>query len=220
MMDEEGGKGYRPDELIALFGGWSAGGYGTMYNYHWILDDLLWQRTAAFPDAGCGLDNGELLGVRILGFTKIPAWGALPNLPPYCFNGNCAVGPDNYLAISPRLKQVPEQQYLILSNQKDNTQQGDAFFSDEAVWIDTMREAYCDTKDLNGIQWYLTSDSENSVHVVSIRDEFYYGEVAGEAMVDWFWRAVTDPDSVADLAEEGNFTVDIPGSHPFPCALP
>ena len=220
MMDEEGGKGYRPDELIALLGGWSAGGYGAMYNYHWMLDDLLWQRTAAFPDAGGGLDNGELLGVRALGFTKIPEWGALPNLPPYCFSGNCAVGPDNYMAFAPRLKQVPEQQYLILSNQKDRTQQGDAFFADEAVWIDAIRKAYCDTKDLNGIQWYLTSDSENSVHTVSLRDEFYYGEVAGERMVDWFWRAVTDPDSVTDRAEEGNFTVDIPGSHPFPCALP
>jgi len=220
MMDEEGGRGYRPDELIALFGGWSAGGYGTMYNYHWMLDDLLWQRTAAFPDAGGGLDNKELLGVRALGFTKIPVWGALPNLPPYCFSGNCAVGPDNYMAFAPRLKQVPEQQYLILSNQKDRTQQGDAFFSDEAVWIDTIRGAYCDTKDLNGIQWYLGSDSENSVHTISMRDEFYYGEVAGERLVDWFWRAATDPDSVTDRAEEGNFTTDIPGSHPFPCDLP
>ncbi len=220
MMDEEGGKGYRPDELIALLGGWSAGGYGTMYNYNFMLDDLLWQRTSAFPDAGCGLDNGELLGVRTLGFTKIPEWGALPNLPPYCFRGDCAVGPDNYAAYAPRLKQVPEQQYMILSNQKDNTQQADAFFSDEAVWIDAIRTAYCDTKDLNGIQWYLTSDSENSVHVVSLRDEFYYGEVAGERMVDWFWRAVTDADSITDRAEEGNFTVAIPGSNPFPCALP
>jgi hypothetical protein len=56
--------------------------------------------------------------------------------------------------------------------------------------------------------------------VVSIRDEFYYGAVNGVSMVDWFWRAVTDPDSVTDHAEEGNFTVDIPGSNPFPCALP
>jgi hypothetical protein len=220
MMDEAGGKGYRPDELVALLGGWSAGGYGVMYNYNWILDDLLWQRTAAFPDAGGGLDNRELLGVRTLGFTKIPIWGALPNLPPYCFSGNCAVGPDNYMAFAPRLKQVPEQQYLILSNQKDRTQQGDAFFSDEAVWIDAIRKAYCDTKDLNGIQWYLGSDSENSVHTISMSDEFYYGEVAGERLVDWFWRAVADPDSVIDRAEEGNFTTDIPGSHPFPCALP
>jgi hypothetical protein len=56
--------------------------------------------------------------------------------------------------------------------------------------------------------------------VVSIRDEFYYGSVVGERMVDWFLRAVTDPDSIADRAEEGNFTTDIPGSNPFPCALP
>src|SRR6056297_1127002 len=35
-MDEAGGDGFRPDELIALFGGFSAGGYGTLYNYHWV----------------------------------------------------------------------------------------------------------------------------------------------------------------------------------------
>jgi len=218
-MDEEGGAGFRPDELIALFGGFSAGAYGTLYNYHWVLDDLQWPRTAAFPDAGGALDNG-FIGVRLLGFTKIPEWGAKNFLPPYCFSGNCAVGPDNYTAISPRLKQVPEQQYLILTNQKDNTQQGDAFFDDEARWINAVRRGFCDTRDLPGIQYYLTSDSVNSVHVVSIRDEFYYGEVAGERMVDWFWRAVTDPDSITDRAEEGNFTTDIPGSKPFPCELP
>lgn len=152
------------------------------------------------PDAGGALDNGSV-GVRTLGSTMIPAWGALPYLPPYCFVGDCAVGPDNYTAFSPRLKQVPEQQYLILSNQKDNTQQGDAFFADEAEWLDAIRKAYCDTKDLPGIQFYLTSESIESTHVVSIRDEFYYGEVAGERMVDWFWRAVTQPDTVEDRAE-------------------
>lgn len=219
-MDAAGGSGFRPDELITLFGGFSAGGYGVMYNYHWVLDDLQWPRTAAFPDAGGGLDNGSPLGVRSLGPVKIPAWGALQYLPPYCFDGDCSVGPDIYRASSPRLKQVPEQQYLILSNQKDNTQQGDAFFDDEAQWIDAMRSAYCETKDLPGIQWYLTSESKTSIHVISPRDEFFYGEVAGERMVDWFWRAVTDPDSVSDWAEEGDFTTDIPGSHPFPCTLP
>ena len=39
-MDAESGAGFRPDELIALMGGWSAGGYGALYNYHWFLDDL------------------------------------------------------------------------------------------------------------------------------------------------------------------------------------
>jgi len=219
-MDEAGDTGFRPDELVALFGGFSAGGYGALYNYHWVLDDLQWPRTAAFPDAGGALDNGSVAGIRSLGPLKIPAWGTRNYLPPYCFAGDCAIGPVNYAALSPRLKQVPEQQYLILSNQKDRTQQGDAFFTDEAQWIDAMRKAYCDTKDLPGIQWYLTSESINSTHVVSIRDEFYYGDVAGERMVDWFWRAVTDPDSVEDRAEEGNFTVDVPGSSPFPCELP
>ena len=183
-------------------------------------DALSWRtfggpQGAVWPKA----DNGGI-GVRTLGDIKIPQWGVTEYLPPYCFTGECAVGPELYKAISPRLKQVPEQQMLILSNQKDRTQQGDAFFTDEAQWINAMRQAYCDTKDLNGIQWYLTSDSVNSVHVVSPRDEFYYGEVAGERMVDWFSRAVNDPDSVSDFAEEGNFVNDIPGSLPFPCDLP
>ena len=51
-MDEQGGQGFRPDQLVAIFGGWSAGAYGTLYNYHWFLDDLQWPRTMAFPDAG------------------------------------------------------------------------------------------------------------------------------------------------------------------------
>jgi hypothetical protein len=219
-MDAAGGAGFRPDELVALFGGFSAGAYGVIYNYHWMLDYLQWPRTAAFPDAGGALDNGELAGVRALGPLKIPAWGARPHLPSYCFQGDCAVGTVIYNTMSPRLKQVPEQQFLILSNQRDDTQQRDAFFTDRAHWIDTMRSAYCDTKDLPGIQWYLTSESLTSVHVVSIRDNLFYGEVAGERMVDWLWRTVTDPDSISDWAEEANFTTDIPGSHPFPCALP
>lgn len=219
MLDAEGGRGYRPDEVVALFGGFSAGGYGTIYNYHFMLDDLLWPRTIAFPDAGGALDNGGV-GVRTLGDLKIPEWGVVEYLPPYCFTGECAVGPTIYRAFAPRLRQVPEQQLLVLSNQKDNTQQRDAFFTDEAQWINAMRAAYCDTKDLNGIHWYLTSESQESVHVVSIRDEFYYGEVAGERMVDWFDRAVNDPDSLSDFAEEGTFVDDIPGSLPFPCDLP
>ncbi len=222
MLDAEaaeGGPGYRPDQLQVFFGGFSAGAYGTIYNYHYLLDDILWPRTTAYPDAGGALDNGGV-GVRTLGDIKIPQWQVTEYLAPYCFTGNCAVGTEIYRAFAPRLKQVPEQQMLILSNQKDQTQQRDAFFSDEAHWINTLRQAYCDTKDLNGIHWYLTSDSVNSVHVVTIRDAFYYGEVAGERMVDWLWRAATDPDSVTDFAEEGNFVEDIPGSMPFPCELP
>lgn len=216
-MDAEGGAGFRPDDLVALFGGWSAGGYGTLYNYHWVLDDLQWPRTAAFPDAGMALDNGSIVGVRGLGLVKIPAWGIRNNLPPYCFEGDCAVGEVIFNAIAPRLRQVPEQQYLILGNQRDQTQQRDAFFDDEAFFINTMRGTYCRTKDLNGIHWYLTSAADRSVHVVSIRPEFWAGEVAGETMRDWFRHAIEDPDTLQSRAEEGDFQETVPGVVPFPC---
>ena len=218
-MDAEGGAGFRPDEVIALFGGWSAGAYGTLYNYHWFLDDLQWPRTAAFPDAGLALDNGEGLGVKTLGLLKIPLWGAQPNLPPYCFAGNCAVGPVLYEAISPRLKQVPEQQMLMLSNPVDRTQQGDAYFSDEAKWINTMRQSYCDTKDLPGINYYFTSVTDVSTHVVSLRHELWTGEVDGESMRDWFLRAVTEPDTLKSRVEEGDFVAAVPGVEPYPCEV-
>lgn len=217
-MDAEGGDGYRADELVALFGGWSAGSYGTLYNYHWILDDLLWQRTTAFPDAGLGLDNGNI-GVRTLGGVLIPVWGALPYLPPYCFTSGCAVGPTNFKAISPRLKRVPEQQYLALSNQLDSTQSRDAFFTSESHFINTLRKGYCDTKDLNGIHWYLTTQSSQSQHVVTLFPSFWAGDVAGIAMRDFVSQAISDPDNVVDRAEEGDFVTDVPGVEAFPCGV-
>ena len=218
-MDEEGGDGFRPDQLIAFFGGWSAGGYGTIYNYHWMLDDLQWPRTIAFPDAGMALDNGSPLGVSGLGLVKIPAWGVIENLPPYCSIGACAVGPTLYEAISPRLKQVPEQQILVLSNQKDDTQRLDAFFTEEDLWNNTLRESYCETKDLPGIHYYLSTDSDQSIHVISIRDNFWKGAVDGETLEEFFWRAATEPDTMVDRAEEGDFVEKVPGTRPFPCPV-
>jgi len=219
MMDAEGGDGFRSDEVVALFGGWSAGGYGTIYNYHWLLDDLQWPRTAAFPDAGGALDNGSLIGVRGLGLAKIPAWGVRNNLPPYCFVGDCALAEVLLNAGSPRLKQVPEQQFLILSNPLDNTQQRDSYFDDEATFINTMRETYCATRDLNGINYYYTSVSDQSVHVVSLRSELWEGEVDGETMRDWFWRAINEPDTLQDRVEEADFVEKIPGVEPYPCEV-
>ena len=218
-MDAEGGAGFRPDELVALFGGWSAGGYGTLYNYHWLLDDLQWPRTAAFPDAGMALDNGSIVGVRGLGPVKIPAWGVRNNLPPYCFGGDCSVGEVIFNALAPRLRQVPEQQMLVIGNQRDQTQQNDAFFDDEAFFINTMRGTYCRTKELNGIHWYLTSVSDQSVHVVSLRPERWAGSVAGETMRDWFRHAIEDPETLESRAEEGDFQAAVPGVVPFPCEV-
>lgn len=82
-----------------------------------------------------------------------------------------------------------------------------------------MRRTYCDTKDLNDIHWYLTSASDRSVHVVSLRPEFWGGQVAGETMRDWFRHAMEDPDTLESRAEEGDFVEVIPGVEPFPCEV-
>lgn len=216
MLDEESGDGYRPDQITAAFGGWSAGGFGTLYNYHWMLDDLQWPHTTAFPDAALALDSGGFPSISALGVLLVAQWAALPNFPPYCFAGDCAVGPTLYAATTPRLKAVPNQQLLILTNQNDSTQVGTTFFPSTEAWINDERASVCDTRDLNGIQYYLTSETD-SVHVVSL-GSLFAGSVDGEVMSDWLWDGVVaDPDNVVDRMEEGDFVMDIDGVTAFPC---
>ncbi len=219
LLDEGDQEGYRSDRLTVLFGGFSAGSFGALYNYHYVLDDLQWAHTAAFPDAGFALDNGQPLGIVALGGILIAGtWFAQPFLPPYCFADVCAAGPTPLEATSPRLKAVPEQQVLMLSNQNDLTQVQTTFFPDTPAWINALRAAYCDTKDLEGVSYYLTSDTE-SVHVVSPREELYTGSVDGISMRDWLEQAIVDPDGLEDRAEEGTFVADIPGVEAFPCEV-
>lgn len=218
MLDEEGGDGYRPDQITAAFGGWSAGGFGTLYNYHWMLDDLQWPNTSGFPDASLGLDSGGFPSIGGLGAILVSTWKAGQNFPPYCFAGNCAVGPTLYAATAPRLKGVPNQQLLILTNQNDRTQVSTTFFPSTAAWVNAERASVCDTRDLNGIQYYLTSVTD-SVHVVSL-GALYEGSVDGEVMSTWLWDGVVaDPDSVVDRMEEGDFQTAIEGVNPFPCSV-
>ncbi len=219
MQDQEGGEGYRPDQMVAAFGGWSAGGFGALYNYHWMLDDLQWPNTTAFADSSLGLDSGDpLFSVRVLGGLLQVLWDALPVFPPYCFAGDCAVGPDLYAATAPRLKATPNQQFLILSNQNDGTQVGTTYFPSTAAWINAARSSVCDTKDLAGVNYYLTSVL-NSVHVVSL-GSLYAQAVDGELMSQWLWKGVIGaPNAIADRIEEGLFAQQIAGVNPFPCAI-
>jgi hypothetical protein len=132
-----------------------------------------------------------------------------------------------YESHAPRLKAVPEQQMLILSNQQDDTQRRDAFFvndigelSAEAHWMNTLRQEYCDTKDLDGIHYYYSTEfGEGGFHVISIRPDLYEREVAGIALRDWMEDAMIDPDNVPDVAEEGTFVENIPGTEAFPCEV-
>ena len=219
QMDATTETGFRSDEVVTLFGGWSAGGYGTLYNYHWFLDDLLWPRTIGFPDAGLALDNGQQLGVGSLGYLIIPEWDTQKNLPPYCFAGDCALGQRVAEAISPRLRKKPEQQLLMLTNPYDLTQQGDAFFGGTPDFINSLRNFYCDTKDLDGIHHYYTSESQTSIHVVTIRPDLWAQPIDGEVMRDWFAHAVEDPETLQSRVEEADFVEAFPGVEPYPCEV-
>ena len=225
LLDASDDEGYRADRLTVLFGGFSAGSFGTLYNYHYVLDDIGWAHTAAFPDAGFALDNGDpVVGIIGLGTVLITgSWLSLPYLPSYCFDGECAAAQNLLPATAPRLRAVPEQQMLMLSNQNDLVQVTTTFFfedeePDTAGWVNALRQTYCDTKNLNGVQYYLTSETD-SVHVVSPREEYYTGSVDGIEMRDWLDKAITDPDNLQDRVEEGDFVTDIPGVDAFPCAL-
>ncbi len=150
---------------------------------------------------------------------KIPAWGTLPNLPSYCFEGDCALGAVLAEALSPRLKNYPEQQLLLLSNERDSTQQNDAFFQDEAFWINTMRQTVCDTAGLEGIYWYRTGVSSESIHVVTLRESLWNGLVDGVRMRDWFERAIFDSENLQTRVEEGDLVEVVPGVRPCPCGI-
>jgi hypothetical protein len=223
-LDADSAAGYTPEKPRVLFGGFSAGGFGTIYNYHYLLDDLQWRHSAAYPDAGLALDNGEAVGIAALGILLISdvpplGWGSLDYLPPYCFANNCGVGPVLLNATAPRLKEVPEQQMLILSNQVDDTQVSTTFFSTVPAWVNEMRQSYCETRDLNGVQYFLPAITE-SVHVISPRAELYTDyPVDGVLMRDWLESGFSSPDTVTDQVEEGTLVADIAGVQPFPCSL-
>jgi hypothetical protein len=223
-LDERSAEGYRADRMRVLFGGFSAGGFGTLYNYHYVLDDLQWSHTAAYPDAALALDNGEALGVRGLGAivasdTRPIGWGARSFFPPYCFGPDCGIGPVMLAATAPRLEAVPEQQFLILSNQVDETQEGTTFFPDIESWINAMRDAYCETRGLRGVHYFLPPVPED-FHVISPRPQFYAEQpVAGVLLRDWLAGAFSDPSAVTDRVAEGTIVAAFPGVHPFACPV-
>jgi hypothetical protein len=223
-LDRDTERGYRADGVRSLFGGFSAGGFGTIYNYHWVLDDLEWAHTAAYPDAGLALDNGETVGVKNLGVLLISndpplGWGSQNYLPSYCTTTDCGVGPILLERTSPRLLGVPEQQILVLSNQVDDTQVVTTFFDSTPDWINTMRASYCETRLLPGVNYFLPAIPE-STHVISPRNEIYTGyDIDGVVLRDFMASVFNDPESVTDHAEEGTLVQAFPGVQAFPCPV-
>jgi len=234
-LDSRGGDGFLPDRIRAAFAGFSAGGWGVLYNYHWVLDDLQWPHTAALPDSALALNNvyDDLWNLRNLAQFVIAGpepfnWAAQATQPPYCFGSECAVGPDLLMAHAPRLKAVPEQQYMIISNQNDEDgQMATSFFDRNTTfeqgrvnWINEARKSYCDTRELEGIHYFFMPFPE-SLHSTTMTN-YYMSQVpvAGQTMNDWMADAFSNPDGVVDRVEEGTLTGAYSGVNPFPCELP
>jgi hypothetical protein len=216
--------GYDPDKMRVYFGGFSAGGFGTLYNLHYLLDDMQWQRTTAFPDSSLALDSGlpvsvAALGALVISDTPPSGWGNQHLLPPYCFTTDCPLGPVLLERSQARMEFVPEQQWMILTNQNDATQVGTTFFPSTEAWVNEMRAQYCATKDYVGVNYFLQPIS-TSVHVISASDAQYTTYVTdGQAMNDWIGQSLVDPDGVVDRAQEGTLMGDIPGVSAFPCTV-
>lgn len=223
VMDADS-EGYRADRIRMLFGGTSAGGFGALYNYHYVLDDLQWIHTAAWPDSALGLHNGEIFGIGSLGLfffsdTNPIRWQARSYMPPYCQTSFCATGPRIYQRSAPRLKREPEQHFLVVSNQVDNVQVNTTLFASTADWVNALRQSYCDTAGTNGLRYFLPADPSSRHTIVNQTGDFTGTSVDGITMGDWFDLAMSDPDSTPDAVEEGSLAAAISGVDPFPCTV-
>lgn len=223
VLDAEDPDGYRTHKPVVVFSGSSAGGYGSAYNYHWMLDDLRWVHTTSVPDAGLAMDNGTAEGVIGLATAALGSpttgWGALPYLPPYCFAPECAeIFVNLELASVPRLLAQPEQQFLHVSNQIDNTQVQTTGFASRADFVNELRESYCSVRGTPGLHSFLRASSA-SVHGQLNNGNWDTAVIDGVALRDWVGGAMASPASVVDRTEEGTLVVDEPGVQPFPCAL-
>lgn len=211
--------GYRPDLVTLLFTGSSAGGFGTLYNLHYPIDDLRWVHTTGVASAALALDNGQPDGVIGLGFAKFPLWNVTAATPPYCSEPMCGAGPVISFAHSQRLRAVPDQQLLQVSNQVDNTQRDTTAFPSTVAWTNAARTAYCSGAGLNGVHYFLDAVPQ-SIHGGLLNGaQFNSLDVAGVTIADWVGGAMNDPEGVVDRVEEGALVTQFPGVEPFGCPV-
>lgn len=214
--------GYRADRPLMVFSGSSAGGYGASYNYHWVLDDLGWVHTSAAPDAALAMDNGTV-GVIFLGSVTLaptfPGWNTQPYLPPYCFTADCSEIFGNLeLATAHRLLGVPEQQFLTISNQNDDTQRNTTLFPSRPAFINAVRTNYCRVQGMPGLHSYLRA-STPSIHGQVNNNNWDNGLVGGTLLREWLGDAMANPAAVIDKTAVGTLEQDYAGVLPFPCTV-
>jgi hypothetical protein len=220
--------GYRADRPLMVFSGTSAGGYGAAYNYHWVLDDLGWVHTTAAPDASLAMDNGigviaGTAGVIAFGSVMLsptfPGWNAQPFLPPYCYTDACfEIFGNLELATAPRLLGVPEQQFLMISNQVDDVQRNTTQFASTPAFINTLRTNYCSLQGTPGLHSFLRA-STPAIHGEVNDNNWNDAIVGGTVLRDWLGDAMSNPAGVIDKTADGTLQADFAGVLPFPCTI-
>ena len=216
--EAEDPEGWHPDRLRVMFAGESAGGYGVMYNYHDVLDELRWVNTTAVPDSGLALGPGLAALAALYGAPT--GWNMLQTLPPYCTAGDCASGPVIEAATSVRLEGTPSQRILNVSNQVDSTQSSTTLFPNLNAWINALRTDYCDERGQAGIHFFLPANT-GSIHTMLRSDSLFSGLAAqGVTVRDYVSGVMADPATARDRVDEGTLVTDRPGVNPFACALP
>jgi hypothetical protein len=107
------------------------------------------------------------------------------------------------LATSPRLKAVPEQQVLTVSNQVDSTQKGAGEFTNMVHFVNTLRIKYCEQQGTNGLRSLLSASSTPLHGHISKNTSFNAITIGGTLMRDWLGQAMAAPDSVIDKVTTG-----------------
>ena len=204
--------GYRPDAQNVLFSGNSAGGFGVLYNYHHLLDDLRWINTTALPGASMALDNQTGSGVLALGAVVQSQWNARSVQPSYCQSSDCVAGPVIAGATAQRLN---GQRLLWISNQVDNTQASTTGFESPIAWTNAVRSSYCANRDTPGVQYFLSARAA-STHGMLSSDFGYLGShAAGVSLTEW----LETYGGAFDAVSEGSLVGQTPGVLPFSCEV-
>jgi len=213
-MKETSEDGYQPDDLDVVFSGNSAGGFGAAYNYHWVLDDLRWERTIGVPSASLALDNEQGTGILLIGALVQGLWDARTIQPSYCQTIDCAVGPVLGAATATRLESG-KQKLLWVSNQVDDVQASTTNFADGVAWTNAVRNSYCADAGQPNVQYFLGANPNNTHGVLSSDDTYLTLFAGGVSLTDWLRFGSSNQDAI----EEGTLVADIPGVAPFACAL-
>jgi hypothetical protein len=224
VMDQTDPEGYRPDRITMLLTGSSAGGYGAMHNYHYVLDEMRWVHSSVVPDAALSMDNGLPGGTAdratFAMLPDTPGWNASVYATPYCHTPICAELLNTLeLAHAPRLKAVPEMQILNLSNQIDNVQRNTQAFPDTPSHTNLMRARYCEQQGTPGLHSFLSAITQSTHGQIFVNTQYNNVTIGGTLMRDWLGQAMNAPATLTDKIATGTLEQDRPGVLPFPCTV-